>query len=117
MMYEILKVNEKEYKLRLGVKETIELEKKLGCNPLVKLMEMGENNLPETEFILDVLHASLQKFNKGMTMNKVYDLYDELVDEGCTLEEFLQLIIKIFTVSGFLKQDALEKAVTEIEAK
>ena len=40
MNYEILNINDKEYKLTLNMANMIQLEKKIGENPLNKLMEI-----------------------------------------------------------------------------
>lgn len=116
MLFKLIIVDGKEYKLRLGIKDTIALEKKIGTNPINKLIEMQNGQLPSMEFIKDVLQASLQKFNKGMTEAKTEDLMDTMVDEGYDSEGFLNLMMEIMEVSGFFKKETLEAAEKEATA-
>lgn len=105
MLYTELKIGDKELKLRLSTRDIVALEKALGGNPLDKLIAVSENKLPEISFIVTVIHQSLQKYQKGYTLDKTYDLIDEYVDEGGTLLDLIQIITEIFKVSGFFKME------------
>ena len=114
MLYSDFKVGDKELKLRLDSRSCVTLERKLGKSPLAIFME-GDGSLPKLEDLILVLHASLQKYNKGYTEDKTYDLYDEYIEEGNTFTDFIPVIMDIFKVSGFFK-DA-EVAESEVEKK
>ena len=57
MLYTTITINNNEYKLRLNAKASVELEKRLGKNPLNVLMELSEHNLPKQ--ITSLFHYSI----------------------------------------------------------
>ena len=59
-----------------------------------------------TIVVLMILAAALQQFHHGYDLNKVYDLYDEFVEEGNTMIELIPVIIDVLSVSGYIKMDA-----------
>ena len=105
-MYTTITIGDKEYKLRLNAKACVDLEKKLGTNPLNVLMDLSnENKLPSMGTLITILHASLQAYEHGITEAKTYELYDKFVEEGNTLIDLIPVIIEIFKVSGFFKTE------------
>ena len=109
MLYTDLKIGEKEFKLRLDARACVALEKKLGKSPLSVLMEAGESSLPKLEDMIAIFHASIQKYQSGYTEEKTYDLYDEYVECGNTLTDFIPVILEIFKVSGFFKEEEVQE--------
>lgn len=105
MLYTDLKIGEKEFKLRLDARACVALEKKLGKSPLNVLMEAGKDSLPKLEDMIAIFHASIQKYQSGYTEEKTYDLYDEYVESGNALTDFIPVILEIFKVSGFFKEE------------
>ena len=110
MMYELVIIKEKEYKLCLPMMQMIELEKKLGENPLNKLMAMADGNkLPEMDFILDVIHYSLKKYQPKTDRNEAGNFIDEyFAEEENDLTTLIELIFAIFNKSGFFKMNQVE---------
>lgn len=105
MRFTEFKVGGKEFKLRAGASQIIELEKKLGGrNPLSILMAVEGGELPTVTQVLLILHASLQKFQHGMTFEKVLDLYDEYVEEGHSYTDLIPVMVDVFKTSGFFPQ-------------
>ena len=51
MIYYSFNVKDKEYKARLTAKTCIDLEKKLGTNPLNVMMSMDEKKMPSLDEI------------------------------------------------------------------
>lgn len=102
MIYKEITVNDKTLKLRISSRNAVALEKAIGENPLNVLKTFGDENLPSIEFIVNVLHASLQQLEHGYTLDKCYDLYDEMIEEGKTIIDMIMLILDIFKVSGFI---------------
>ena len=103
MNYTRFNVGEKELKLCLDAKNTVALERVLGTNPVNELRNCSEKeHLPSLDFISATLHASLQKYQHGYTLTKVYDLIDEFIGEGKNLTDFLPVLIDVFQVSGFI---------------
>lgn len=107
MLYKSFTVGDKEYKARLTAKACVDLEKKMGTNPLNLFAEMANNqSVPKMEDLLTILQASLTTYQHGMTMDSVYELYDAMADDGMTIMDLIPLIMDIFKVSGFFSDDA-----------
>lgn len=78
-----------------GTKEKIQLEKALGGSPLNHILPMisgamGENEqdidfskmqIPSLPFMVTVLHASAQKLNAGVSMDKMIDIVDAYLEQ------------------------------------
>ena len=110
MLYTTFTVKDKEYKARLNAKACVDLEKKLGTNPLNVVVEIAnQKTLPELNKMLLILHASLTTYNHGITLDKVYSIYDDFVDEGKTLVDLIPIVLEIFKVSGFFPEDAADE--------
>lgn len=109
MLYTIWKVGEEEYKIRLAARNAVELEERLGRHPLEVLLELQDSSLPKVKDTCLILHAGLQKFNHGITLDKVYDLYDNYIEEGKSISELLELIIEVFKTAGFIPEEGEEK--------
>lgn len=103
MMYIDFTANNKQYKLRLNTRQTIVLEKQLGCNPLAIFGE--GDTLPTITVMVAILHCSLQQYQHNITLNDSYDIFDEWLADGNTATDFLPIIIDIYTVSGLIKND------------
>lgn len=108
MRYTEFKVGDKEYKLRLSTNEIVNIEKKIGSNVLKIFMD--KDNIPTMEQLMLVLHGALQKFHHNITLKDVYDIYDEYVDNGGTFEGLIEIILDVFEVAGFFKEEDLKKA-------
>ena len=94
----------KEYKLRLSIRATVALEKQLGVNPL---MIFGDGDkMPTITEMVYILHASLQQLNHGITLDNAYSIFEDWLNDGNTITDFLPIIIEIYKASGIIKQDA-----------
>lgn len=115
MLYRTLTVGGEDYKLRLTTKHTVELEKKLGGNPVNGLMNMRNGQLPSATFVSTCLHACLQPLNKDMSMDKVYDLMDKAAEEGVGNIEILDIITDVFQDCGLIPKDSDQEQDVEGE--
>lgn len=107
MMYYDFEAGNKAYKLRLNTRNTVALEKQLGCNPLGIF---GDGSaLPTISQMVNVLYASLQQFNHGISLNDAYDIFDAYLEDGNTATDFITVILEIYKVSGIIKEDSGEK--------
>ena len=110
MLYTIITIKDRDYKARLNAKACVDLEKKLGTNPLnvfVKMMGDGDTiNLPSLGDLLAILHASLQAYEHGISMDKTYELYDDFLAEGHNMMDLIPIIAEIYKVSGLLPEEA-----------
>ena len=100
MLYVDFSTGVKDYKLRLSTRNTILLEKQIGCNPLA-IFGDGET-LPSVTTMVTILHASLQQYHHGISMNDAYDIFDAYLVDGHTITDFISVIIEIYKVSGII---------------
>lgn len=106
MMYVDFSAGNKDYKLRLNTRNVVALEKAVGCNPLA-IFGNGET-LPTITTMVNVLHASLQHFHHGISMNDAYEVFDEYLEEH-DITDFVKVIIEIYKVSGLIPEGTNEK--------
>lgn len=100
MNYVDFTAGNKEYKLRLSTREIVVLEKQLGRNPLT-IFGNGDT-IPTITTMVQILHASLQQLNHGITLNDAYDIFDAYLADGHTMTEFIPVIIEIYKMSGLI---------------
>lgn len=102
-MYIDFNAGNKEYKLRLSTRDVIQLEKQLGCNPLA-IFGNGET-IPTITTMVQILHASMRSFNHSISLDDAYNIFDEWLEDGHTMTDFIAIIIDIYKVSGLIKDD------------
>ena len=108
MLYYELEAGNNTYKLRLNTKNTIDLEKKIGCNPL-SIFGDGDT-IPTVSVMVAILHASLQQYQHNISINDAYNIFDDyLAGEGNTVATFIPVILEIYKVSGLVAADAGEE--------
>ena len=110
MLYETITINDKDYKARLTARALVDLEKKLGTSPINVFIELSqkENYMPDLTTLITILHASLQAMEHGITLEKTYELYDAMIDEGKDMGDLLNIIVKIFQSSGLIPKEVKE---------
>lgn len=107
MMYVDFEAGNKAYKLRLNTRNSVALEKVLGCNPLHIFDASGEQ-LPSVTAMVAVLHSSLQQYHHGISMNDTYDIFDAYLCDGHTVDEFVFVILDIYRESGLIPKEDKE---------
>jgi hypothetical protein len=103
-MYYDFNAGSKEYKLRLNTRNVVELEKKLGCNPIM-VFGMEGDKIPTVSTMVVILHASLQTYNHGVSMNDAYDIFDAYIEDGHTSVDFIKVIMEIYKASGIVPNE------------
>lgn len=103
MMYVDFTAGNKDYKLRLNVRSTVALEKQLGCNPLAIFGKDG-STIPTLTTMVNILHASLQHYHHGISLNDAYAIFDEYLEEH-TVMDFIAVIIDVYRESGILPKE------------
>lgn len=103
MMYYDFEAGGKPYKLRLSTRNTVALEQRLGCNPLSIFGEEG--TLPTVTVLVNVLWASLQQFHHGISLNDAYDIFDEYLNDGNSMTDFVPVVLEIYKVSGLIPKE------------
>ena len=111
--YSLWKVSEgKELRLRLNSQQASKVEEKIGMNLLKVFMPDGDSDfvLPPLKVMLLLTQASLQKYENGCSIEDVYDLFDEYVDNGGDQTTFMtDVLIPLFEVSGFTPREKKAK--------
>ena len=103
MMYVDFSAGGKDYKLRLSTRNTITLEKLLGCNPL-SIFGDGDT-IPTVTALVQVLYCSLMQLNHGITLEDTYNIFDAYLEDGHSATDFLSVVIDVYKVSGIIKAD------------
>lgn len=101
-MFTELIIGGDSYKLRLNTKASVALEKALGYNAISMFMDIDNGVMPKLGDILIVLHAMLQPMNHGMSIDKVYDLFDKYVAEGHNMYDLIPIFVEVFQESGYM---------------
>ena len=110
MLYTTVNVGNKEYKCRLNAKACVDLEKRLGTNPLNIFAAIGSTNeVPKMEDMITIFHASLQCYEHSISIDDTYAIYDSFIDDGKTLMDFIPVVVDIFRVSGFFKEEGTDE--------
>lgn len=106
-MYVDFTANNKDYKLRLGTRAIVALEKQLGCNPLA-IFGNGDT-IPTITTMVTILHAALQQYNHGISLNDAYDIFDSYLAEGKSATDFILVILDIYKISGLIPTGEVEE--------
>lgn len=104
-MYVNFEAGNKAYRLRLNTRNIVLLEKQLGCNPLSIFGTTGAEQIPTVTVMVAVLHASLQQYNHGITLNDAYDIFDDYIADGHSATDFVNIILDIYKASGIIPND------------
>lgn len=104
MNHILFEFNDQQYKLRLGAQQIVQIERKLGGNLLNMFMRIDNNEMPMLSDVLVVLHGSMQQLQHGITVEKVYEIYDKYVAAGHTYMDLIPVIIEVLQISGFFSQ-------------
>ena len=103
MLYTDFHAGNKDYKLRLSIRNTVALEKMLGCNPLM-IFGNGDR-MPTITEMTTILHFSLQQYQHNLTMTDSQDIFEEWLNDGNAITDFVAVIIEIYKVSGIIKSE------------
>jgi len=103
MLYYDFNAGGKQYKLRLSIRNTVALEKQLGINPL-SIFGNGDT-LPTITQMVYILHASLQQYNHNVSINDAFEIFENWLEDGHTVTDFIPIIIEIYKVSGIIQKD------------
>lgn len=107
MSFYDFKAGNKEYRLKLDTRNIVALEKKIGCNPL-SIFGKGDT-IPTVSTMVTILHASLQAYNHGITLDNAYDIFDEYLNDGNSATDFINIIVEIYKASGIINESIMEK--------
>lgn len=106
MMYVDFTAGNKDYKLRLNTRQTVALEKQLGCNP-VSIFGNGDT-IPTITQMVNILYCSLVPLNHGISLDDAFSIFDNYLDEGHAATDFIPVILQIYKVSGLIRNDDIK---------
>ena len=101
----------KDYKLRINTRNIVSLEKQLGCNP-VSIFGDGDR-IPTITEMVNILYASLQQLNHGITVNDTYDIFDAYLADGNSATDFIPIMVEVFKASGLISGEEKKGAPDE----
>jgi hypothetical protein len=96
-----LTVGEDNYNLRLTANAIMQIEKKLDKS-LFAALETVQENMIET--VVAIIWGAAQAMNHGFSYEKALQLFDDYIDEGHSIEEFMLEVNALFEASGFFKK-------------
>lgn len=103
-VYEILTVGGVDYNLKISTANAVQLETELKTDLL-----SGLENIVQITVLAQYYFAALKSQHDNInTINDVYDLFDEYVLEGHSIDELQQLIIEVLVTSGIMSREAHE---------
>ena len=76
----VLTVGKDEYRIAMPTQQAVEAEKRLGTSLFDALEHADQASVQSV-----MLWAGLQKFNHKMTLEKVYGLMDQMMEEGLSI--------------------------------
>lgn len=92
----ILTIGHKDYNCRMTARVTVELEEKLGKNPLAIMV----GGLPKISDLLTVFSKSA-----GISEEEAFNAYDAYISDGGSMPDFVSEIMKIYKDAGFFKAE------------
>lgn len=108
MLFKEFEVGGRTYKLAMNTRSVIELEKKMGCNPIAVFGD--GDRVPTVTDMINILSAALQRFEHGLTQNDAICIFDAWLDEGHNIAEFIPVILDVYKVSGLISSENEEAA-------
>lgn len=95
---------ERVYRLKMSISDVINLEKKIGCNPM-GIFGLDESNpqMPTVTDMVAILCHSLQKYEHGITMKEAAEIFENWLEDDHQLADFIPIIFDIYKVSGIIK--------------
>ncbi len=110
MKYFTFNLNDKEINMRLNSSDCEKIEKTYNCT-LLNYVQQG--SVTSLVTLLQYMRAGT---GETFTRNMAYSLYDELVDNGYTIETILtNIIYETLVVSGVISREDLEDIKNERE--
>ena len=100
-------INGKDYTCMLKIKTCIQLEKKLGTNPLNVLQALDKGLIPDFEILGTIFHYCLIDMNHGLSMDDSLELFSQYMQENNDSENggmasVILLFTKVFQDAGFI---------------
>ena len=121
MLYTTATIAGKEYKLRLGAQDCIDVERRLGKSALDVFLQMAPKGaspdaspdeldlktiaMPHVEDLCIILCGAMQRFQHGMTLPEMLKLYDAHIESGGGYNDFIPIVRDVLEVSGYIPKE------------
>lgn len=110
MKYYTFNLNDKEINMRLNSMDCEKIEKQYNCT-LLDFVQQGS-----VTSLITLLQYMRNGAGETFTKNMAYSFYDELIDNGFTIEKILMdIIYETLVVSGVISQEDLKNIKEERE--
>ena len=106
--YITLTVGDEEYRLKFSAGAAVETEKRLKFSLMDALSKIESITVQ-----IAILHGALQKHHHDITYKKAEEIYEKYLDSGKTVLDFAEIIMEVYSVSGFMKQEQVQR-ITEV---
>lgn len=118
-MYLTFDTGKNQYDCCLNTRALVDAEAVLKTNPLNIFTIVDDGDLPKLSDLLIILYMSMKKFNHGIKTDDIYDIYDDYVANGGSLNSLMEFIMNLFIESGTIKvdKDTEQKESTEGTSK
>ncbi len=103
-----LKLKNETYNLRLTTKGCVNIENRIGQNPLNVFVQASENKMPKMTDLMVILHECLSTCNHGIKIDDVFKIYDKYCEEGGDFLSLIELLVGVFEDAGFMPKDEEE---------
>ena len=100
-----LKLKNETYQLRLTTKGCVNIEQRIGQNPLNIFIQASENKMPKIGDLMVILHECLNSTNHGIKIDDVYNIYDKYCEEGGDYMTLIELLVGVFEDAGFVPKE------------
>lgn len=106
MNYINFETSKGSYKLRLNTRTILVLENLLGGNPLKVFANVSETEVPTIESMTNILYASLLAYQPEIKKEQAFDIFDEWLEAGHHVAEFVIIAIDLYKQGGLIKREA-----------
>lgn len=105
-------VGGREYKMKLTTAVICQLEDKFKSN-LLNILDVG---IPPLAVMLTIIQGAMKQWEHGIRFVDVQKLFDQYTEEGGTqLTLMTDVLMPIFSVSGFFSENQQESVETKLE--
>lgn len=100
-------VNGEEHMMKLSTLAITQLEDQIGDN-LISVFN-SKTGMPKLKTMMQITHKGLKAYDKDITLEKTYDLFDQYTEAGGSQTEFAAgPFMDLYKVSGFFSEKKTE---------
>lgn len=100
-------INGEEHMMKLSTLAITQLEDQIGDN-LISVFN-NKTGMPKLKTMLQITHKGLKAYDKDITLDKTYDLFDQYTEAGGSQTEFAAgPFMDLYKASGFFSEKKAE---------